>query len=743
MTEPVLFHPFTHRHELSDEALRAHLGGKGAGLALMAGELGLDVPPGFTLTTDACRRYQTEGWSDALDAALRAGLAGLEAATGRRLGDPERPLLVSVRSGAPRSMPGMLDTFLDVGLVPETRPALARRCAEPAAGEAFVRSCEAHLAEAFTAAGADAPPGDAWTQLRQAVEAVLRSVDSSRAAAYRAHESIDEALVTAVNVQAMVFGNLDDDSATGVVFSRDPATGEPRRYGDVLFRAQGEDVVAGRRRSDRIERLAQCLPEAAASLDRALTRLERRLRDVVEVEFTIERGRLWLLQVRVGQRSPAAALRVAIDLAEDPDFPLTRREAVERVATILADPPRLSAATGATDAPRIGQGLGASPGIAVGEVVVDVAEARAIAAARGSGDERPFVLVRPETAPQDVEGMAGAAGLLTARGGLASHAAVIARAWGVPAVVGVEDLEIDATGVTLGGTRVALGETISLDGRTGAVHAGRLAADERIVPEAERLLEWAREEGVVVEGIDAANTGAATASMGPPGTLHAAGAIDAAGALDAAGAVDEAELVRMLAIKGSATGEALAEACEGEAVAVETAVEGLAERGELEPARPLGWTLAEQGRTRAEQLLEVDRAALGVDLARSALETFQPLDARLKQAVTDWQLRPVDGELAPNDHRDEAWDTAVVAALAKLVDEANAWITQLAGALPRLGRYRARLVRAREAVTGGDARYVASPRVDSLHGVWFELHEDLIRLAGSSRSEEQAAGRAG
>ena len=312
------------------------IGGKAANIATMATELGLPVPPAFTITTAACNEYLAGGWPDGLDDEIREHMARLEAIVGRRFGDPADPLLVSVRSGAPRSMPGMMDTILNLGLNRTTEAGLAAASGDPA----FARDCHDRFHKIYRdVVGVDEVPTDPWDQLRGAIEAVFRSWNSDRARAYREHEGISESLGTGVTVQAMVFGNRGADSGTGVLFTRNPATGENAFYGDVMFNAQGEDVVAGTHETEPISCLDDRMPAVAAELRRYATVLERHYRDCCDIEFTIEQGRLWMLQVRVGKRTPQAALRMALEMAEDPDFPLTREEAVRRVASILVDPP--------------------------------------------------------------------------------------------------------------------------------------------------------------------------------------------------------------------------------------------------------------------------------------------------------------------------------------------------------------------------------------------------------------------
>ncbi|MFL5770653.1 MAG: pyruvate, phosphate dikinase, partial [Chloroflexota bacterium] len=417
-----------HRFDLPRDEVLALVGGKAANLGEMLGpSLQLPVPPGFVVTTAICREFLASGWPDGLDDELRERMAEIASTVGRRFGDASDPLLVSVRSGAPVSMPGMMDTILDLGLNDTTERGLAAATGDPA----FAAQCHDRLRSMFRSiVGGDDVPDDPWAQLRLAIEAVFRSWNGDRARAYRRRESIPDDLGTAVTIQAMVFGNRGADSATGVAFTRNPATGEPVLYGDVLFDAQGEDVVAGTHQTEPIAVLDERLPAVGAELRDVAGRLERHYRDLCDIEFTIEQGRLWLLQVRVGKRSPQAALRIAVDMAEDPEFPLARRDAVERVARLLADPPTVTTGPRGDRTP-LATGLGASPGIASGEIATSPE-----AAERAAEAGRRPILVRAETSPDDVHGMSLSAGILTARGGLASHAAVVARGWGIPAVVG-------------------------------------------------------------------------------------------------------------------------------------------------------------------------------------------------------------------------------------------------------------------------------------------------------------------
>ncbi|MEZ4280694.1 MAG: PEP/pyruvate-binding domain-containing protein [Myxococcota bacterium] len=758
--EPLLAHIDRPLPLERDERI-ALLGGKGDGLMRMAGELGLPVPPGFILTTRACALHRAQGWTPELEQALCDGIAALERETGRRFGDAAdtMPLLVSVRSGAPVSMPGMLDTVLNVGLDEAASAALAR------SSPRLADECRDRLAAAFHASVGHAPPADVRFQLRDAVEAVFRSANAGRARAYRRHEGLEGEGLTAVNVQAMVFGNQDARSATGVYFTRDPATGEARPYGDLLFQAQGEDVVSGRHATEPLGELERRMPDVARSLFAIGRRLEQAYRDLCEIEFTIESGRLWLLQVRVGKRSARAALRIATELALDPEFPLDRREAVERTRALLLDPPQITSLASATRragepgdpstgttplaAAPLARGLGASPGIATGEIATTIERALARAS-----EGHAVLLVRPETSPDDVEGMAVARALLTASGGLASHAAVVARGWGIPAVVGLAALAIDDEGIEIEGRRFAVGALLSIDGTTGEVYAGALAIERRVVPEAERLIAWAGELGIELVGERVPEPVSAATDSPRCETAAEIDAMPEGGteirALPSPESIADS-IVRALSIKGTATAEMLAPALAPEpsadvaavVAALPAALEALVATGDIAAARPLGFRLTDSGRLRAQALLAADRAQLGVDVAFAALEAFQPFDVRVKEAVTDWQLRLEGSERVPNDHTNARWDASVVERLAAALGDSAAWLAALAERLPRLMRHAERLGAALEKIREGDGRFVASPRVDSLHGVWFELHEDLIRLANSSRAEELAAGRAG
>lgn len=455
---------------------RALIGGKAASLVTLT-DLGLRVPPAFVLTTDVWREHRRSGvLPEGTRRAIGAAVADLEAATGRRFGGHAAPLLLSVRSGADASMPGMMDSILDVGFGPTTRAALA-----DGAGERFARRCHARFLRGWASVvlGVDPPvtddpdelaaelggrvPDDPDVQLAVAVGAVLRSWDNIRAVAYRERHGIDHDLGTAVVVQAMVFGDRGPASGSGVAFSRHPDTGAPGICGDFLASAQGPDVADGRHRTRPVTALAEVAPEAFAELVAAVARVEEHERDLVDVELTVEDGVLHLLQHRRGARAAAAAVRIAVDLVDEGRISVA--EAIGRVT-----PDQLALASRPTVAPHAGEplatGIGACPGVGVGEVC--------LSADRAASHGTPVVLVRAETSPDDVHGMAASAGVLTARGGLVSHAALVARELDLPAVVGVAELEIDhETGtIVLAGRRLREGDLVTVDGASGHIHAG-------------------------------------------------------------------------------------------------------------------------------------------------------------------------------------------------------------------------------------------------------------------------------
>ena len=511
------------------------LGGKGANLAEMMSVLNLPVPHGFTISTDACRDYMHGGWPKSLTDEMTKHVAALEKKMGRKLGDSKDPLLVSVRSGAKFSMPGMMDTVLNLGLNDKSVIALASttnnerfaydsyrrfismygRIVLGLDGAVFEQAldkakevanaktdadipasalkelCEVYKKAVATATGKPFPQ-DPAKQLRGAVEAVFRSWNGPRAIAYRVREKISHELGTAVNVQAMVFGNRDENSGTGVGFTRNAATGDSKPYGDFLVNAQGEDVVAGIRNTEDLNALKKKFPKIHSELMEIFARLERHYKDMCDTEFTIEQGKLWMLQTRVGKRTGAAALRMAVEMTKPTGtgkkaWKISKSEAIMRVAADHLD--QVLHPQFATKSKSIAKGLAASPGAAVGQVffTADGAEAAALLG-------KDVILVRAETSPEDVHGMMVAKGILTSRGGLVSHAAVVARGWGTPAIVGADAVKISGNSFTANGVTVKEGDWLSLDGTTGEVMLGQLSLMASKPPkEFVTILKWSDE----------------------------------------------------------------------------------------------------------------------------------------------------------------------------------------------------------------------------------------------------------
>ncbi len=526
-----------------DASMRNLLGGKGANLAEMA-NLGVPVPPGFTITTEICTEFYRSGQSypEGLDRQVSAAVEAIGAAVGSRFGDAERPLLVSVRSGARVSMPGMMDTVLNLGLNDETVEGLARRSGDrrfaydsyrrfiqmysdvvlgvehrafedileefkdaenvvldtELTAENWTDIIDRYKAQVEEETGRPFPQ-DVNEQLWGAISAVFQSWQSARAVTYRRLHGIPEDWGTAVSVQAMVFGNMGDTSATGVAFTRNPSTGAHELYGEFLVNAQGEDVVAGIRTPQNISEAArlaaqsdassleELMPETFRELTAIFDRLERHYRDMQDLEFTIENGRLWMLQTRSGKRTARAALKIAVDMANE--GLISRKEAIGRI-----DPASLDQLLHPTLDPKarrdiIATGLPASPGAATGAIVFDPDEAEK-AKAQGRG----VILVRVETSPEDIHGMHAAEGILTTRGGMTSHAAVVARGMGKPCVSGAGGIYVDQAGdqMTAQGQVLKKGEIITIDGSTGQVMRGQIPT---IKPELSgdfaTLMDWA------------------------------------------------------------------------------------------------------------------------------------------------------------------------------------------------------------------------------------------------------------
>jgi pyruvate,orthophosphate dikinase len=494
---------------------RELLGGKGIGLAEMT-QLGVPVPAGFTITTDACRAYMNgKQLPDGLDDEVERHLGALEERTGKRFGDPDNPLLVSVRSGAAVSMPGMMDTILNVGLNDVSVAGLAAATGN----ERFAYDCYRRLIEMYGEtvdgvhferfnADVDDPKQaidalkaryreqtgrdfsqDPRDQLRRAILAVFDSWQSPRAHTYRRMYDIPDELGTAVNVVQMVFGNKGDESGTGVAFTRDPSTGEPGLYGEFLANAQGEDVVAGIRTPEPLAQMEAKLPRAFEQLLETMRRLEEHYRDMQDIEFTVEDNELYLLQTRSAKRTAAAAVKAAVDMVDE--GLIAREDAVARI-----DPQQLDQLLHPMLDPTAewevaAKGLNASPGAACGKIVLDADTAEQ----RGKAGEK-VVLVRWETTPDDIHGLIHAAGVLTAHGGMTSHAAVVARGMGKPCVAGCDALsiDIDARTITLGGQTLSEGDVLTIDGGTGAVIVGEVPlVPPQVNDDLETILGWGDE----------------------------------------------------------------------------------------------------------------------------------------------------------------------------------------------------------------------------------------------------------
>jgi pyruvate,orthophosphate dikinase len=508
-----------------DAKMKNLLGGKGANLAEMSA-LGLPVPPGFTITTEACVHYYKEGQSypAGLDAQVADGLKKVEALTGKTFGDPANPLLVSVRSGARASMPGMMDTVLNLGLNDETVAGLAKLSGDRRFAfdsyrrfiqmysnvvlglehHAFEEILDDHKDRLDVTVDTDLTaenweevvkdykkavrqelgkdfPQDPKAQLWGAVGAVFASWMNDRAKFYRRMHDIPESWGTAVNVQSMVFGNMGETSATGVAFTRNPSTGDNRLYGEFLINAQGEDVVAGIRTPQNLTKVAreemgekapsmeEAMPAVFAQFKDVVERLERHYRDMQDIEFTVEQGKLYMLQTRSGKRTAKAALKVAVDQVAE--GLITEEEAVMRVEPASLDQLLHPTIDPAAKRDVIAQGLPASPGAATGEIVFDADEAERLGSLG-----KPVILVRDETSPEDIHGMHAAKGVVTARGGMTSHAAVVARGMGRPCVSGAGELQIDAKGgvLTARGRTFKAGDVITIDGSKGEILAGAM-----------------------------------------------------------------------------------------------------------------------------------------------------------------------------------------------------------------------------------------------------------------------------
>ena len=518
--------------EEGSKDMKSLLGGKGAGLAEMT-RIGLPVPAGFTITTEACKEYQKTGkLPEEIRNETLEHLSKLEEKTGKKLGDRANPLLVSVRSGAPISMPGMMDTILNLGLNDDTVEGLKdltnnerfaydsyRRFiqmfgnvvmeiphnefekildkykvenglkSDTELTPEMLKGVIADFKELYKEKTGNDFPQDPTDQLFTAIEAVFKSWNNPRAITYRKINKISDDLGTGVSIVMMVFGNMGNDSATGVAFTRNPSTGEKKIYGEYLVNAQGEDVVAGIRTPKPIAELKGDIPSAYEDLLKVAETLEKHYRDMQDMEFTIEKGKLYMLQTRTAKRTAQATVKVAVDMVKE--MVITKEEAVMRVTPTHIDQLLHKMIDPSAKVEPIAKGLPASPGAAVGKVVFDVREA----AERGKNGE-DVILVRPETTPEDIEGMAKSKGILTTRGGMTAHAAVVARGMGIPCIVGAEEikLDVDKKEFYINGVTVKENDTITIDGSNGTVIVGEVPMVEPgLTQELQEVLRFADE----------------------------------------------------------------------------------------------------------------------------------------------------------------------------------------------------------------------------------------------------------
>jgi pyruvate,orthophosphate dikinase len=758
---------------------REEIGAKAWGVNRMR-SLGLSVPPAIVATTHACREYFANGRvvDDALWAQIVEHMKALEEGTGRRLGSTQQPLLVSVRSGAAQSMPGMMDTVLNLGINAEVAAALT---AESGDGR-YADDTHQRFVELYrkVVLGEDSDlvsiPTDPWAQLRAAVAAVFNSWHSPLAKAYRRNRGMADDGGTAVMIQAMVFGNIDAQSGTGVLFSRNPMTGEPLPWGEWLSCAQGEDVVSGQLTPKPLDTLREQMPDVHGELMHATATLETDSRDIQDIEFTVESGRLWLLQTRVAKRSPQAAVRAAVAFAEE--GLISREAALCRLdADQIRKLPALRLVPQAAEEKPVAFGEPACPGVATGLVVTDPDEADA----RSQMGE-DVILARPTTSPEDLKGVIAALGVMTEQGGSTSHAAVVSRELGRPCVVGCGS-----------NTVVALaGQRATLDGSSGRVWTGDLTLDhseEAASEDVRKLIEWglplipirlpqvgaetadsinldahgdgwraALRPGITVhghvldtdEGIQAAMASgvrAAVVRRRLPALLACLSALSHSAAHSvhvAAGAtptdeIPEFTLLRLAELKGRATADILADALTVPVNVADDYYLPLCGRG-LCSKSGSGYCITGKGRDQLKMFLADERAHADPAAVVALYEDFCVFNADLKQIMTAWQLKP-DGGL--NDHRDSEYERGVLQRLADLHLRVGPLLRRLAKLSPRLAAYESRLGRAAARVAAGDRRYVARIIADSYHTVWFELHEELLSIAGLKREVEARAGRLG
>jgi pyruvate,orthophosphate dikinase len=699
------------------------LGHKGYGIVTMRRH-GLPVPPAFCVTTAVGARYLAEPrptmdaiWEDVLDA-----LARLEAATSRTFGRGPCPLLVSVRSGAAVSMPGMMDTVLDLGMCDAVEQALAAQ-----ATIAFARDTRRRFTRCYRRIVADTVPDDPYLQLRAAIEAVFMSWRSPRSVAYRAYRGLDDRGGTAAVVQAMVFGNMNTNSGAGVVFSRNPMTGADDEFGEWLPSAQGDDVVSGTADVEPITALRDRQPGVYDRLAAAARTLERINRDVQEVEFTVEDGTLWLLQTRTAKRSAQAAVRVALRLCRDgliDDAEALRQVSPAHIQALLR--PSLQPQTRLA-APLLAKGLPAGPGVASGRVYTEV---DAAVAAADNGDD--VILVRNHTSPEDIHGMLVARGIVTETGGATSHAAVVSRELGRVAVVGCGPGIVESLA----------GRLVTVDGNVGEVRDGILpltARSENDSPELRELAEIARRLGSLhghAGGDHPVADSDAAVRSGPARSYTDAVSDSPLTTMLTALRLSETDMreltvLQAVRLKGRIALDELAATLGEDSADVAGTVEQLTRSGSLVDGATL--RISPDGRARLSELLSRERERADTTALAAVYDDFRPVNAEFMALVTDWQVK--DGK--PNTHEDHAYDAAILVRLDRVHQQMMPIVAAAAAQLPRLGRYAGKLESALRKLKAGDLRWLSRPIIDSYHTVWFELHEELLLAAGLTREDAE------
>ena len=709
----------------SPKVTRENLGNKGFILNEMIRELGLPVPPGFVIPVELCQIALKEGWPEYLNKQIQVKILELEQSTGQTLGDPASPLIVSVRSGAAVSMPGMMDTILNVGLTPALVDSIERMTGDPLfAADTWLRFTSSYAAlvleldqkvlvplsrsndsvtgmlqaaENISRYARDNSetgiPGDPLEQIIGAIKAVFRSWESDRALAYRSKENLSNVAGTAAIIQKMVFGNLDMRSGSGVVFSRDPLTGANRPSGDYVIRGQGEDVVAGGTAVSNLKALEDQNVKIYSELLEIIRMLEHHYRDMCDVEFTVEKGELYILQNRVGKRSAAAAIKIAVDMGTDTDFPLTQLEAAHRVSEEQIQEVQKIRGVITDDFP-LASGIPASSGVGSGELCLSVE--RAIQCRKKN---RPFVLARQETSPNDIPGIIGAQGLITMLGGMASHAAVVARSWGIPAVTSLQKANLTDDGFMLQSILVPEGTTITVDGSRGEIFLGDLPTTINEIPlELQTLLDWKATEGA--RGSSEIKLFELAAS--PESTVA---------------------VLKIVKLKGMCTSDQISQAL---LVSDKDSTKVISNCGEFLEKVGDYYSLGDVGRELLLNDLSEKQVLIPIADLEQLHQQFLELDSEFKSLVTDWQL---------TQEKNESDLKELHSRLEIITTETSSGLIQLENIDKTFRRYVPLFEIALDGIRDGDSSMIASPLKDSYHTLWFELHQELIDLTGISRAD--------